>query len=655
MRDRLLPFLLLLTLLDLAFVQATGIVGDGDLLPLWLLAVAAPWLRRLQRWLACRVAWNVGVLLVFTLLVRHATTTGLLHMLEDGLVLAVLCQVHLLNNIGERQRPDLVFFNSLLVAFVTSFFAPDLPWSLLFVIHAFALVAALQVNVLVRRRVPLPPGTVALVVQHALRQTLWLLAVTAALFVLLPRDFARQGWLGDAAGLSVGSEAGVADRIRLDGTLPTRSDDEVVMRLAPAGGQAAEVPSHWRAITFPDFDGIEWSPAAPRRGDFAPGTDIAWQATADGSWQRDVGPPAGIVHVRLPRLGDVRLPLPLAARELRLADGAGILLTAAPGATVRAVRLDDAPGQGLDYAVVLAPGSGRVAPTRRERAELTDLPAQAIPRPLHDLAAQIRRGLPDDTGRLQLAAAAADWLRAHRRYQLPGAPGFARHLGEFLLGAGAGHCEYFAATLAMLLRLHGVPCRLVGGYLAHEWDPATATVVVRARHAHAWVEVLGDDGVWYTLDATPPAAADPGSAAAAWPARAWQRLAELWRAVVGFDADRRADWLQRTLQLPAAFARSALARPFASAAVLLLALLLWFAYRRARRQHEPAIVAFERAVRAAGLTLQDGETPRELLRRAAAAGLDPAPLAALQQAAQSHERLRYGPAATRAGSGVAHP
>jgi hypothetical protein len=53
--------------------------------------------------------------------------------------------------------------------------------------------------------------------------------------------------------------------------------------------------------------------------------------------------------------------------------------------------------------------------------------------------------------------------------------------------------------------------------------------------------------------------------------------------------------------------------------------------------------------------LQDGETPRELLRRAAAAGLDPAPLAALQQAAQSHERLRYGPAATRAGSGVAHP
>ena len=65
------------------------------------------------------------------LLVHHATTTGLLHMLEDGLMLAILCQVHLLNNIGQRQRPDLTFFNSFLIVFVTSFFAPDLWWSIL--------------------------------------------------------------------------------------------------------------------------------------------------------------------------------------------------------------------------------------------------------------------------------------------------------------------------------------------------------------------------------------------------------------------------------------------------------------------------------------------------------------------------------------------
>ena len=158
MTDRLFPFLLLLTLLDLAFVQATAVVPSVDLLPLWLLGAAAPWLRRLQRHLLYRMAWNGGVLLVFALLVRHATTTGLLHMLEDGLVLAVLCQVHLLNNVGEKQRPDLIFFNSFLIAFVTSFFAPDLWWSLLFVLHALALVPSLEVYGLVRAGRELDPA-----------------------------------------------------------------------------------------------------------------------------------------------------------------------------------------------------------------------------------------------------------------------------------------------------------------------------------------------------------------------------------------------------------------------------------------------------------------------------------------------------------------
>src|SRR5690606_31665075 len=107
MRDRLHPFLLLLTLLDLAFVHATDVVSGATLAPLWVFAAASGRLRRLQRFVTYRVLWNSGVLLVFALLVQHATTTGLLHMLEDGLLLAVLCQVHLLNNVGERQRPDL--------------------------------------------------------------------------------------------------------------------------------------------------------------------------------------------------------------------------------------------------------------------------------------------------------------------------------------------------------------------------------------------------------------------------------------------------------------------------------------------------------------------------------------------------------------------
>ncbi len=651
MRDRLLPFLLLLTLLDLAFVQATGIVGGQGLLPLWLLTIAAPWLRRLQRHLACRVTWNVGVLLVFALLVRHATTTGLLHMLEDGLVLAVLCQVHLLNNIGERQRPDLVFFNSLLVAFVTSFFAPDLGWSLLFVGHAVVLIAALQVNVLVRRGTPVEATPVRGVVRHACVHSVVIGAVTALLFVTLPRDFARPGWLGEAIAQQQGAESGVADRIRIDDEMPTHLSDAVVMRLSPAGGHETDVPSHWRSITFADFDGLQWSPTTSR-GDDRPTLDVGWDRAADGWWRRDIGPAVALVHVQLPETGDVRLPHPLTARALRLTHGPGLLLHDEASGAIRADRLDDAPSRALEYVVEIAAHSGRVTPSRRQLAELTNLPAQNLPRVLHDLAAQVQRQLPPDADRTTIATASCDWLRDHRRYQLPGEPGFARNLGEFLIGAGAGHCEYFATALAMLLRLQGVPCRVVGGYLAHEWDPASASVVVRSRHAHAWVEALARDGRWLTLDATPPAdvMATRGEATS-WSAACWRQLEGLWSEVVGFNGSRRAAWLQRVVELPGALARAALANPFATLAILAVGVLVAYRRRR-RRQDEPAIADLERAVRAAGLSLQAGETPRELLLRAEAASVDPAPLASLQQAAHDHERLRYGPVATRPGQGT---
>ncbi|MBL8729505.1 MAG: DUF3488 domain-containing protein [Planctomycetes bacterium] len=650
MRDGLLPFLLLLTLLDLAFVQATGIVAGQGLLPLWLLTLGAPWLRRLQRWLWCRLTWNLGVLLVFALLVRHATTTGLLHMLEDGLVLAVLCQVHLVNNIGARQRPDLVFFNSLLIAFVTSFFAPDLGWSLLFVAHAFVLVAALQVNVLVRRGAALEAGVVRQVVRHAIAHAVAIGAITALLFVLLPRDFARPGWLGDALGREHGAEAGIADRIRIDDERPTRLGESVVMRLSPASGREADVPHHWRSILFAEFDGAEWSPTAFRT-DSRFALDVDWVATGDGSWRRDLGPPVAVVHVQLPDAGDARLPHPLTASALRPPRGQGLSLSTEPSGALLVERLDREQARGLEYAVEIAAGSGRVSLTRAAQDRLTHLPAQNIPRVLHDLATQVRRELPPGASPTTIALASRDWLQQHRRYQLPGEPGFARNLGEFLIGSGAGHCEYFATALALLLRLQGVPCRLVGGYLAHEWDPASASMLVRSRHAHAWVEAIGDDGRWLVLDATPPAdVMAPRGEATNWLSASWRQLETMWSDVVGFDGNRRAAWLQRVLDLPGDLAGTAAAHPFPVAATLALGVLL--VYRRRRRQHEPAIADLERAVRAAGLSLRNGETPRELLLRAEAAGIATAPLAGLRQAARRHERLRYGPAATRPDRGT---
>ena len=242
MNDRLHPLLVLLTLLDLGFVHATGAVDAVMLLPMWLLSVAAPRLRRLQRFRSYRAGWNAFVLIVFALLVHHATTTGLLHMLEDGLVLAVLCQVHLLNNVGDKQRPDLTFFNSFLIAFVTSFFAPDFWWSLLFIGHTIAFVPALQVYVLTGRGRDLSPNIVRAVIRDSVPRTVAISMATALVFVLWPRDFHRSGWLKESLAIGEQLQVGLAERIDLDRESKPYLSDAITLRIEMLEGQLSVVP-----------------------------------------------------------------------------------------------------------------------------------------------------------------------------------------------------------------------------------------------------------------------------------------------------------------------------------------------------------------------------------------------------------------------------
>ncbi|MBM4063532.1 MAG: DUF3488 domain-containing protein, partial [Planctomycetes bacterium] len=443
--------LLALVLIGLGFVQATGIVSAQAMLPLWLSTLASPWLRRLQRFWPWRLAWNAAVLLVFTLLVRHAATTGLLFLLEDGLLLTALCQVHLLNNVGERQRPDLLFFNSVLIAFVTSLFAADLSWCVLFVLHGAVLVPALQVAVFARRGAPAVRAAAGALLRDGLQRAVAVGAVAAAAFLLLPRDFHRQGWLGDLGGVGAAHEAGLADRIRLGDERHVALGDMVVLRVAPASGRPEDVPAHWRGIAFATFETNTWTKQDARQLGSRFATDPAWTGGPGNVWRRPSAAAGGPLHVRQFDLATGQLLLPLGACELRLDAAAGLLLDPRSSGGFGVLRLDGSAGP-VAHTLRVAAGPGRVPVSARALAVLLQLP-DAVPPALRALAGELRGQLPQGAGPAATAAHAADFLRRHRRYQLPGGPGFARNLEEFVLGTAPGHCEYFATTLALLLRL----------------------------------------------------------------------------------------------------------------------------------------------------------------------------------------------------------
>jgi len=83
--------------------------------------------------------------------------------------------------------------------------------------------------------------------------------------------------------------------------------------------------------------------------------------------------------------------------------------------------------------------------------------------------------------------------------------GVADPLARFLLDGAAGHCEYFATSLAVMARLQGIPSRVVAGFLQGEYSDLHRTYLVRQSDAHVWVEIYFPGHGWVGFDPTPPA------------------------------------------------------------------------------------------------------------------------------------------------------
>jgi protein-glutamine gamma-glutamyltransferase len=85
-------------------------------------------------------------------------------------------------------------------------------------------------------------------------------------------------------------------------------------------------------------------------------------------------------------------------------------------------------------------------------------------------------------------------------------PRAASTLEGFLFDAQLGYCQQFSGAMALLLRMAGVPSRVVTGFTSGSLDSKTREYVVRDLDAHSWVEVWYRGIGWVTFDPTPAAA-----------------------------------------------------------------------------------------------------------------------------------------------------
>ena len=103
------------------------------------------------------------------------------------------------------------------------------------------------------------------------------------------------------------------------------------------------------------------------------------------------------------------------------------------------------------------------------------------------------------------AKAIESHLSTQFEYTLTGEQGTEDPLADFLLKTRAGHCEYFASGMVVLLRSLGIPARMANGFYGGAWNEFGQYYAIRQGDAHAWVEAYFPGYGWLTFEPTPPA------------------------------------------------------------------------------------------------------------------------------------------------------
>ena len=100
------------------------------------------------------------------------------------------------------------------------------------------------------------------------------------------------------------------------------------------------------------------------------------------------------------------------------------------------------------------------------------------------------------------------------RYTLE-APLLGTHsVDEFLFDTQAGFCEHYASAYAVMMRMAGIPSRIVTGYMGGFYNDMGDYTLVRQSDAHAWTEIWIEGTGWTAVDPTAavsPARIDRGS------------------------------------------------------------------------------------------------------------------------------------------------
>lgn len=332
---------------------------------------------------------------------------------------------------------------------------------------------------------------------------LMILVSGAALFFLMPRVSA--GYLG---GYSYGTDfsSGFSDHVQLGRIGEIQQSNSVVMHIQIDGDSTGRYDLHWRGVALSNFDGHTWSnPREQFLLSRRPDTSFAMPLNVDSARSYDAASLARekMIHYRV-------LMEPIGTNVFFLAPWAYSLrgdyrmLAGDSGGAVYDFDSRHAISRYEATSNIATPSVAELRAARNsypDQIEATYLRLPDVDPHVAKLAEQITASAGNNYDR---AAAIENHLRTRFGYTLqlpqtqPKDP-----IANFLFERKQGHCEYFASSMAVMLRTLGIPSRVVNGFRSDEFNDLTGSYVVRAKDAHAWVEAYFPGYGWQTFDPTP--------------------------------------------------------------------------------------------------------------------------------------------------------
>ena len=227
----------------------------------------------------------------------------------------------------------------------------------------------------------------------------------------------------------------------------------------------SETALKWRGVTLDRFDGVGWRKSDRRRSPLRPSPENVFEVSEINGDGNEVE-----YEVLLEPLATTALFGP---HQLREVSGRvqGLERDSDNSVFMRFQSL-----RRVQYTVRSEVARARVAAFRSHDVRRADsaqfqrylqLPLNLAPQ-MAALASRIVDGATDPG---EMAEKMETYLRNNYQYtlNLNWAPGN-QPISTFLFQEKSGHCEYFASSMAILLRTVGVPTRIVNGFLMGEYN-----------------------------------------------------------------------------------------------------------------------------------------------------------------------------------------